>query len=246
MATCGTPGSTTEHNVSCSTNSSVETNNCDCSSCLPTVTIPDVDPKDTLDDIKIGIVTEEVVSGKGVFDIYMRAAKAQLDEEYNKTRIKGADYALAITKLIESMMAQANQFVIAEYAAKLDAQMKILMFPYQMASLKYDTALKEASVQEMMAKANLTCTQGMELIMNGEKDRQLKTSQIDVQCAQKELYWRQKTGFDDKRDNDNLKIVTDSWAVQATEMNDSGVASAMSILYPNSTGTLNQKLTSVL
>ncbi|RLA64405.1 MAG: hypothetical protein DRQ78_06070 [Epsilonproteobacteria bacterium] len=216
-----------------------------CGTCTPTVVVPTPELGDKITAPVLGVVTEEVVTGKGVFDIYMRAAKAQLDEEYKKTRIKGADYAIACVQLIDKMMMQANQFVISEFSTKLDAQMKTQMFPYQMASLRYDTALKEATVGEMMAKSELTCTQTTELVMNGAKDRDLKTSQIAVQGAQKDLYVRQTKGFDDKRDNDNLKIVTDSWAVQATEMNEAGT-SIMNILDVNGNGTLNNKLTSVL
>lgn len=217
----------------------------ECGTCTPIVKIPVPEDGDKITSPVMGVVTEEVVTGKGVFDVYMRAAKAQLDEEYKKTRIKGADYAMACVQLIDKMMMQANQYVIGEFTTKLDADMKIQMFPYQMATLRYDTALKEAMVGEMMAKSQLTCTQTTELVMNGEKDRALKTSQIAVQDAQKKLYERQTKGFDDKRDNDNLKIVTDSWAVQATEMNEAGT-SIMNILDVNGNGTLNTKLTNVL
>jgi len=152
---------------------------------------------------------------------------------------------MACVQLIDKMMSQANQFVLAEFNMKLESQMKVQMFPYQMASLRYETALKQVSVAELMAKTELTCTQTTELVMNGEKDRALKSSQIAVQGAQKLLYERQTIGFDDKRDNDNLKIVTDSWAVQATEMNEAGT-SMMNILDVNGNLTLNKVLTSVL
>lgn len=216
----------------------------DCTNAEIAIPVPDEDDKLT-SLAELDVVTEESADGKGVFDIYMRAGSAQLTEQYDKGRIKGADFAKSYVAMMELMMTQANQFVLASYTAKLDAEAKILLFPYQALAMKYDAALKEAEAKGAAAKNSLVCTQVAELRINGAKDRDLKTSQIGVQAAQKELYCRQKIGFDDKKKNDDLKIIMDSWAVQATEMNDAGT-SIINLLDVNGNGTLNNTLTGKL
>ncbi len=347
----------------------------ECGTCLPKPVIPKPDPSATQPTFgQLGIVTEETLNGKGVFDSYMRAGSVHLQDQYDKSRIKGADYAKAYSQMVELMMTQANQYVLTEYQSQIDRAIQIDLFHLTKFSLEYDVALKEMQVSETMAKTSLVCaqesellkngtvdrelkekqileteartkltntqeselvkngvldrqikdeqilelqaktsltitqedeliknglidrelkanqvletiertkltatqenemrtnglvdrrmkekqileieaktalvtTQESELILNGVKDRDLKTSQIAVQGAQKLLYERQTVGFDDKRDNDNLKIVTDAWSVQATEMNPAGTGSEMAILYPNTNGTLNGVLSNII
>ena len=89
--------------------------NCDtsCDKCATSVvTIPKVDPADKLTDpASIGIVTEEKIDGKGVFDKYMRAGGNQLDVQYKAGRIKGKEYADAFMSMMELMMTQANEIL---------------------------------------------------------------------------------------------------------------------------------------
>ena len=104
-------------------------------SCQPCTDCPDEDfayvtplpdSKEAVPDAalpKIGIVTEELVTGKGVFDIYMRAASEQLLKEYKAGRIVGKEYSNAFIAAQELMMTQANQFVLGEYKIAMEGAM---------------------------------------------------------------------------------------------------------------------------
>jgi len=226
-----------------------EYTNCDtsCETCSTgDVAIPTPNPDDKLTDPgTIGFVTEEAIDGKGVFDSLMRAGSNQLMTQYEAGRIKGKEFADAYLSMMELMMTQANAFVIQSYTAKLDAESKFKMFPYNALSMIYDAAIKEAQAREMDIKNKLVCTQINELVLNGSQDRALKASQIEVQDAQRDLYVRQTTGFNDKRNNDNLKVVMDSWAVQAVELPDDSPALIDFLEVNGSKGAINTVLTNL-
>lgn len=181
--------------------------------CESDLTLPVIPPEDELDGITPLDVTEEAITGAGVFDVYMRAGMAQLDTQWTKGRIKGADYAKAYIANTQLMMTQANQFVIAEF----EAEMKAKMFGYQLAAIKYDALIKESQAKESQAKVDLLCQQIAELKANGAVERSLKQSQIQTQAKQAELYDRQIQGYNEKNANDNAKTLFDAWAVQAVE-----------------------------
>ncbi|MHA2023480.1 MAG: hypothetical protein ACTSWQ_07440 [Candidatus Thorarchaeota archaeon] len=195
--------------VSCNITKSVANGDCG----PYTVTIPTVDPNDKITAPTIGTVTEELVAGAGVFDVYMRAGSNQLKEQYDAGRIKGAEYAQAYIAMMQLMMTEANKFVLTAF----DAEMKAKMFDYQMLGVRYDAALKEAQNKEIKYKTDLLCQQVAELKENGKVERELKVSQKQTQIQQANLYNRQIAGYNEKNKNENAKMLLDAWAVQAVE-----------------------------
>ncbi len=142
--------------------------------------IPEPDP---VDDIKVpdaATVTEELVSGAGVFDIYMRAGMNQLDTQYEQNRIKGSDYAQAYIATMQLMMTEANKMVLGLVQAEIAAK----MFNIQYKNAEYDAILKqreillkETMIRKTVADTNLVCQQEAELSENGATERLLKKEQ---------------------------------------------------------------------
>jgi len=69
-------------------------------------------------------LTEATLSGGGVFDELMRAAKAHLQEEYSKGRIKGPEYATVYLGAMTQVMQQSITFLLEKQRA--DAQAELL------------------------------------------------------------------------------------------------------------------------
>jgi len=140
----------------------------------------------------IGSVTEVLVGGSGAFDVFMRAGKAQLDEEFKKGRIKGADYTNAIIGLIEIMMTKAEEFVVSKYEtdekfSRLSIEIQRIAYEAQLASQTLsetiangalDRTMKKAQVEEMLSKIALLETEKEEMRLAGPIDRTLKKEQM--------------------------------------------------------------------
>lgn len=78
----------------------------------------------------VGDLTSGVVDGSGVFDIMMKSVTAQLQEQFEKNRITGADYAKVYLGSIQTTMQQALAFLTSKDRvflenARLQADMKI-------------------------------------------------------------------------------------------------------------------------
>ena len=106
-------------------------------------------------------------SGTGVFDVLMGAVNSNIAVQYDNGRIKDADYAATYLGAMQSVIAAAVQFVLAEGKAG-----------------------KEAA----------------EVSVNAAKQR-------EVLQAQKELYKRQKAGFDDNKHQKILDAQLNAWGI---------------------------------
>ncbi len=73
--------------------------------------------------ILITEITNGTISGTGAFDELMKAVTAHLEDQYNKGRITGTDYATVYLGSIQSAMAQAVQFVLGKQAADKQADL---------------------------------------------------------------------------------------------------------------------------
>ena len=200
----------TSCSIDCTLTTAKETSTCSYAATIPTLPqdAPDID----LPSAKT-VTEENVVTGKGVFDVYMRAGSNQLQTQYDAGRIKGADFAQAFVAMQQLMMTEANKFVLGLVQAEVAAA----MMPYQYMGAGYDAGLKEQQMKETQAKTDLLCQQIAELSANGAVERRLKKSQVQTQTKQAELYQRQKEGFGEKTAIDAAKIAFDAWAVHAVE-----------------------------
>lgn len=98
-------------------------------------------------------LTTTTLDGTGTFDVLMRGFKAHLKEEYNQSRITGAEYTKAYTALVESAMAQSVQFLLGKDASfwqAMSAQIQAITAKLQLetARVRHATAQLEALNQE--------------------------------------------------------------------------------------------------
>ena len=77
----------------------------------------------TVVPITLSQLTEASLDGLGVFDVLMRANKAHLEAEFQKNRIKGAEYATVYLGSLESVLNAALQFLLQKDKAALEAQL---------------------------------------------------------------------------------------------------------------------------
>jgi hypothetical protein len=73
--------------------------------------------------IAVTDLTSATLEGTGVFDVLMRANKAHLEAEFNKNRIKGAEYATVYLGSLTQVMQTALQFLLTKEKTDLEAQL---------------------------------------------------------------------------------------------------------------------------
>lgn len=127
--------------------------------------IPDIDLAQfiqpvpgTLDDpitkLTNADLTTQVVDGTGTFDILMKGLRCHLQQEYEKSRITGAEYAKVYIALTEAAMQQAVQFLInreSSYWGSIAAQQQALAAQAQVVTARVQ--LETAKVQFYGIKA---------------------------------------------------------------------------------------------
>lgn len=94
-------------------------------------------------------LTSGAVDGTGTFDVLMRGFKAHLKEEYNASRITGAEYTKAFIALTQGAMQNAVQFLLGRDAAYwqsvlAQAQAVTARLALETAKVQYAAVLMEA------------------------------------------------------------------------------------------------------
>lgn len=74
-------------------------------------------------DLTVADLTQTTLEGTGVFDVLMRANRAHLENEYDKNRIKGAEYATVYLGSMESVMRASLEFLLQRQKISLEAQL---------------------------------------------------------------------------------------------------------------------------
>ncbi len=104
-------------------------------------------------------LTTGEISGSGSFDALMRGFKAHLAQEFEKSRITGAEYAKAYTTLTQNAMATGVQFLLgrdqAYWAAQL-AQLQAITARVQLETAKVQLA--QVQLEALNTKANYALT----------------------------------------------------------------------------------------
>lgn len=65
-------------------------------------------------DIVIEDVTTGTIDGTGIFDKLMVSVKSHIQDEYDKGRLKGADYANVYLGVMQAVLAQSIEFSLRE------------------------------------------------------------------------------------------------------------------------------------
>lgn len=195
-------------------------------------------------DIVISDLTEAKLAGAGVFDVLMRATKAHLDEEFNKNRIKGAEYSTVYLGSLESVMRTALDFLMQKQKVTLEAQLLELQVTLagvevEKAHAQRDLLVQQAlnAVEEGKVLAQQVCKLKAEYdVLLLQKDRQnaetaLLTQKLATEKAQttgigvdadsilgrqKALYLAQTNGFTRDAEQKVAKLMADTWNVRRT------------------------------
>lgn len=103
-----------------------------------------------LDVIPIEEFTESKVDGMGVFDLLMKANKSHLEDEFNKSRIRGSEYATVYLGMLESTMQHALAFFVQQ--RKLGLEADLLAIQKQIAEVELEKVRVELEIARLNAQ----------------------------------------------------------------------------------------------
>lgn len=195
----------------------------------------------TVTPIQLSDLTTAQVTGTGVFDVLMQAAKGHLEQEFTKGRIKGTEYSTVYLGSLQAILSQAVEFLLNKDKHALEGQLlaaQIEKIQAEKALVEQQTlnAAKELLVLEaqicklqaeydMIMATKLKTAEERALLQwkaATEKAQTLGTG-VDpdsVVGKQKQLYQAQADGFKRDAEQKAAKIMSDSWSVQRTTDNE--------------------------
>jgi hypothetical protein len=134
--------------------------------------------------IAVTDLTQATLEGTGVFDVLMRANKTHLEAEFNKNRIKGAEYATVYLGSLTQVMQTALQFLLTKEKTDLEAQLLQKQIALAQAQIE-KTASEKLQVEAQTLLINQQRTNLVAEAANIPKQGQLIDSQKEVQAQQK-------------------------------------------------------------
>ena len=224
-----------------------------------------------MQEIELKDLTEAAVSGTGVFDVLMRAARSHLDEEFTRNRIKGSEYANVYLGSIEPVLVQSVEFLLNKDKAKNEADLiaaqireteaKILLIHAQTElakQQKLNAITEELIMHKQMCKLDAEFDLIMEQVSKTVTEAGLLAQKIQTEKAQttgagttedsvigkqKTLYQAQADGFKRNAEQSAAKLMIDSWNTR--RMTDEGtVADSLNQLNDANVGRTVSKLMS--
>lgn len=205
----------------------------------------------TVTPIQLSDLTTAQVTGTGVFDVLMQAAKGHLEQEFTKGRIKGTEYSTVYLGSLQAILSQAVEFLLNKDKHALEGQLlaaQIEKIQAEKALVEQQTlnAAKELLVLEaQICKLQAEYDMIMETKLKTAEERALLQWKAATEKAQtlgtgvdpdsvvgkqKQLYQAQADGFKRDAEQKAAKIMSDSWSVQRTTDNE---------LAPNATNKLD-------
>lgn len=117
-----------------------------------------------MSEVNFDEITDGTIEGNGVFDAIMRSVKSHLKEEYQSSRIRGADYAAVYTQSIVNSMSQAIQWQLGAETAKNQA----LLIAAQIIGQEKQNLLIDQQILQLQEQVKLTKAQTDNTIAEGE------------------------------------------------------------------------------
>jgi hypothetical protein len=127
----------------------------------------------------------------GFFDIMMNRIDKHIRTQYDKTRIRGQEYATAYVQLLQEAFKEA---------IKYQAQLEALRLADEAHNLEQQIKTKDLELKT--------------------KELELAGKNIEATQAKIDLYKRQTEGFRDKAQHDMVKTVLDGWSILKTQNQD--------------------------
>lgn len=133
-----------------------------------------------LPETPVSALTQASIDGTGVFDALMRATKVHLEQEFNKNRIKGPEFATVYLGALQSTMQTALAFMAQAKKQELEAML-----------LEKQVALADVQLQQGQAQLLQIQAQTAQI----EKQTLAVDTQILQTQAQTALVEQQKTNL---------------------------------------------------
>ena len=169
-----------------------------------------------MSEVTLPNLTEASVSGRGVFDVLMKAVKAHLEQEYTQNRIRGVEYSTVYLGALESTMQHALEFLvqnqkIGKEAELLQKQIDIAVATECKLRAEYDLLIlqKERTTAE-------TALLAQKLLTEKAQTQALGVDEDSILGRQKALYLAQTNGFTRDAEQKVAKLMVDSWNVRRT------------------------------
>jgi len=192
-------------------------------------------------------VTNNVVTGTGVFDDLMEAVTTHLEAQYQLGRITGGDFATVYLGAMQAAIAQSVAFTLGQESTNAAVVLQVKQ------GLKVDG-------DRLLVAANKLLVDAQKLKVDGEKALLLQKQTTEfaqtrvtgnntphadsILGKQASLYSEQAKGFKWNADQKYLKTIFDAWAINIST---AGVAdTAIVALKPTGTGNIQTIITNAL
>lgn len=196
----------------------------------------------TVTPIALPLLTTKAVDGTGVFDVLMQAVKGHLEQEFNKNRIKGPEYATVYLGSLEAVLQNAIAFLMARDKTNLEAE----LLQQQIVNAKKEELVLIAQECKLRAEYDLILAQKaktdqekilLEWKVTTEKAQTVATGvdENSVIGKQKALYAAQTAGFQRDAEQKGAKILIDTWNTRRMT-DEATVADGTNKLYDASVG----------
>lgn len=127
-----------------------------------------------------------VDDGTGYFDVLMNSVNIFIEDQYNKGRITGSDYATVYLGAMQSTLNEAVKFALDKQKLEAEIDLTEVQKSELEANGFKDREVKDKQIDKFTADISLLGTQKSELEANGIKDRVIKdkqAEQLDVKIA---------------------------------------------------------------
>lgn len=144
---------------------------------IPNVTITD--------EFNINELTQGKLDGNGSFDILMRTILIHLDQEYNKQRIRGTDYANAYIGLINNALNQISNYALQK--AKLPLELQLLEAEIQKVATDTILATKQGGLVDAQIHREMAQTEMLHLEMEYKFPKELDMIDAQIENMKAEI-----------------------------------------------------------
>ena len=140
--------------------------------------------------ITLADLTEAKVDGTGAFDTLMRSMVSHLELEFNKGRLRGADYANVYLNSLTPVLQNSVVFLLqkdeaANKAALVDAQVRLTEVQILLAEAELERELiNKLLVQAQVDKLNAETINVQQQLLNLKAEECVLKSQYDINLSQ--------------------------------------------------------------
>lgn len=198
--------------------------------------------------INVADLTDGTVNGPGIFDKLMAAGSAHIQQEYAKSRIKGAEYSTVYLGMMQAAMQNALQFLLNQQKVDKEAQ----LLDQQIINAGKEGLVLDGQKCKLDAEFDVLMETKLKVIaetalLNQKKateQAQITALGVDADSVigkQKALYTAQADGFTRDAEQKAAKIMVDSWNVRRTT-DEATVADGVNLLSDVNIGRAITKL----